>query len=264
MVQRPDDISMVFQEPQSSFSPVYTIGNQIMEAIVLHQGLDRDAARKRAIQALEEVGMPKASQTVDSYPHQLSGGMRQRAMIAMALSCNPRLLIADEPTTALDVTIQAQILELLLGLQKARAMSILIITHAMGVIAETAQVVSVMYLGKVVESAFVDEIFRNPLHRYARSLLKAIPSVERRKSDRLYSIEGTVPDASDVPPGCPFHPRCPEARPGVCSELPPAVAEPAAGHRVRCLQFDKTVSHAWSPCFRSAVSPSISRYAAAA
>lgn len=205
---RGNEIAKIFQEPMTSLSPVHTIGNQIMEAITLHQGADKDAACERAIEMLDHVGLPQPSQRIDYYPHQLSGGMRQRAMIAMALSCNPSLLIADEPTTALDVTTEAQILELMKGLQSEFGMAIMFITHNLGVIAEMADDVVVMYLGKEVELATVDDTFYNPYHPYTRDLLRSIPRIGRKTYGRLHTITCSVPDPYNIPPGCPYHPRC--------------------------------------------------------
>jgi len=228
------EIAMVFQEPMTSFSPVHTIGDQIMEAIILHQKVDKAEARERAIEMLKMVGMPKPEQTIDSYPHQLSGGMRQRAMIAMALSCHPSLLIADEPTTALDVTTEAQILELMRDLQQQLGMAILYITHDLGVIAEMAEEVIVMYLGKIVERADVDSIFYEPLHPYTRALLKSIPRIGRKAKQRLESIKGVVPDPYAIPKGCSFHPRCSKATPGLCDREEPPYVQVKSGHLVRC------------------------------
>jgi peptide/nickel transport system ATP-binding protein len=203
------DIAMIFQEPMTSFSPVHTIGNQISEAIMLHQGVDEKAARAQVIDVLRRVGMSQPQQRVDEYSYQLSGGMRQRAMIAMALACNPVLLIADEPTTALDVTTQAQILDLMRHLQQASGMAIILITHDLGVVAEMCDEVAVMYLGRVVEQAPVDEIFHNPKHPYTRALLRSIPRIDSAQGDRLESITGSVPHPFRRPTGCGFGPRCP-------------------------------------------------------
>ena len=205
---RGNEIAKIFQEPMTSLSPVHTIGNQIMEAIVLHQEVDKTEAREKAIDMLDHVGLPQPSQRIGYYPHQLSGGMRQRAMIAMALSCNPSLLIADEPTTALDVTTEAQILELMKSLQQEFGMAIMFITHNLGVIAEMADNVVVMYLGKEVELASVDDTFYAPYHPYTRDLLRSIPRVGRKSRERLHSITGSVPDPYNIPKGCPYHPRC--------------------------------------------------------
>jgi len=228
------EIAMVFQEPMTSLSPVHTIGNQIMEAITLHQEVSKAEAREKALEMLERVGMPKPSQTVDSYPHQLSGGMRQRGMIAMALSCHPSLLIADEPTTALDVTTEAQILELMGDLQRELGMAIMYITHDLGVIAEMAEEVVVMYLGKVVERADVDSLFYHPQHPYMRALLKSIPRIGKKSRQRLESIKGVVPDPYAIPRGCPFHPRCPDFIPGLCNREEGPWVQVGPGHWARC------------------------------
>ncbi len=232
-------IAMIFQEPMTSLSPVYTIGNQIMEAILLHQKVGKREARDLAVEMLVKVGMSKPLQRVDEYPHQLSGGMRQRAMIAMALSCRPKLLIADEPTTALDVTIQAQILDLMRGLQAEFGMAILMITHNLGVVAEMADHVVVMYLGKVVEEGTTDEVFYNSLHPYTRALLRSIPKVGKKSAIRLESIRGVVPDPLNLPRGCPFHPRCASFMRGVCDKSFPAPIEVTPGHRVSCHLYAK-------------------------
>ncbi len=229
---RGNEISMIFQEPMTALNPVYTAGNQIMEAIRLHQKVGKAEARKRAIEMLELVGIPSPEQRVDEYPHQLSGGMRQRVMIAMALSCNPSVLIADEPTTALDVTIQAQILDLLKKLQKEMGMAIILITHDLGVVAQTADHVAVMYAGRIVEQAPVGELFRSPRHPYTIGLLESIPRMNERK-DRLSVIPGTVPPPTAFPPGCAFHPRCPFIGEGCRDEIQVLeTVEP--GHEVRC------------------------------
>jgi oligopeptide/dipeptide ABC transporter ATP-binding protein len=239
---RGGEISMVFQEPMTSLSPVHTIGKQIMEAILLHQDVKEAEAKEIAIEVLRKVGMPKPKQTVDSYPYELSGGMRQRGMIAMALSCNPSLLIADEPTTALDVTTEAQILELMRTLQDDIGMAIMYITHDLGVVAEMSDKVVVMYLGRVVESADVKPLFYNPLHPYTRSLLKSIPRIGRKRGGRLEAIKGMVPDPYNIPPGCPFHPRCPEFIAGVCDRLEPKSIEAEMGHWVECHLYDDDIT----------------------
>jgi len=227
-------ISMIFQEPMSAFSMVYTIGNQITEVIRLHQQCNEAQARARAVDILRQVGMPKPEQTIDAYPFALSGGMRQRAMIAMALSCHPSLLIADEPTTAVDVTIQAQVLELLKELQRDLGMSLMVITHDLAVISELCDRVIIMYLGRDVESAPAKELFRNPKHPYTIGLLQSVPELGGGREQMLNAIEGSVPSPYDRPHGCPFHPRCPESMPDVCDrEYPPRV-EIGAGHTVRC------------------------------
>ncbi len=228
------EIAMVFQEPMTALSPVHTIGDQIMEVFIVHQGASRAEAREKCIAILERVGMPKPHRVADSYPHQLSGGMRQRAMIAMALSCNPSLLIADEPTTALDVTTQALILDLMRRLRDEIGMSIMLVTHNLGVVAEMAERVVVMYLGRVVESADVDAIFFDPKHPYLRALLKSIPQFGTKSKRRLEPIEGSVPDPYNIPPGCPFHPRCPDAIAGLCESVAPEGVTLALDHYVEC------------------------------
>jgi peptide/nickel transport system ATP-binding protein len=227
-------IAMIFQEPMSSFSPVHTIGSQIMEAILLHQTVSKAEARSLTIELLRLVGISGADQRVDNYPHQFSGGMRQRAMIAMALSCKPALLIADEPTTALDVTIQAQILELIRGLQKRLGMAVMFITHNLGVIAQIADTVAIMYLGQVVEYGPVREILRNPQHPYTADLLRAVPQLGKTMGQRLVAIEGSIPSPFTRLPGCPFHPRCSRFIAGRCDQAMPSVTSVAEGHTVRC------------------------------
>lgn len=242
---RGGEISMVFQEPMTSLSPVHTIGNQIIETIVLHQPVSKEAARQQAIRVLEQVNMPQPGRIVDRYPHQLSGGMRQRAMIAMALSCRPSLLIADEPTTALDVTTQAQILTQMRQLQNELGMAIIFITHDLGVIAQMVDYVIVMYLGQVVEMASVDAIFYNPKHPYTQALLRSIPRLGRKSTQgaasRLTAIRGSVPDPYSVPTGCPFHPRCRHAIKGVCDQKDPPFLEIETGHKVRCVLYEEGV-----------------------
>jgi peptide/nickel transport system ATP-binding protein len=230
------EIAMVFQEPMTSFSPVHTIGDQIMEAIVLHQGVNKEEAQVRAVDILRKVGMPNPERISDTFPHQLSGGMRQRAIIAMALSCTPTLLIADEPTTALDVTTEAQILELMRDLQNEIGMSIMFITHNLGVVAQMCDEVAVMYLGKIVEWASVDDIFYNPKHPYTVSLLRSIPRLGSSQHNRLESIKGSIPDPYTTLPGCPFHPRCPSFMPGVCDvKVPEEIfVDGNQRHTVRC------------------------------
>ncbi len=231
------EISMIFQEPMTSLSPVHTIGNQIMEAILLHMPVTKEEARARAIEMLGRVGIPKPELRIDDYPFQLSGGMRQRAMIAMALSCRPSLLIADEPTTALDVTTQAQILDLMLELQEDLGMAIMLITHDLGVVAEMADDVVVMYLGHAVERGDVDSIFHDPKHPYTRALLRSIPKVGLKARERLDSIRGMVPDPYNRPAGCLFHTRCDEAMPGVCDRVVPPRIFLGDGREVRCLLY---------------------------
>jgi peptide/nickel transport system ATP-binding protein len=228
------EIAMVFQEPMTSLNPVYTIGNHLMEAITLHQEVTKDEARERAVDILQRVGMPQPERVVDNYPHQLSGGMRQRAMIAIGLSCRPSLLIADEPTTALDVTTEAQILDLMRDLQAQMGMAIMYITHDLGVVAEICDDVIVMYLGKVAEEADIDTIFYNPKHPYTQALLKSIPMITSATKERLEPIQGIVPDPYTRIPGCPFWPRCPEFMPGTCDAQEPDEITLDAGHRVRC------------------------------
>ncbi len=227
-------ISMIFQEPMTSLNPVYTIGSQICEAIILHQKVSKAEARNRAIEMLRKVRIPVPERRIDDYPHQFSGGMRQRAMIAMALSCNPELLIADEPTTALDVTIQAQILDLLRQLQAELGMSILMITHDLGIIAEMADEVAVMYASKVVERAPVRELFAHPLHPYTAGLFHSRPEPGKPKTDKLNTIAGMVPSPLHFPSGCKFHPRCPYRQEPRCTTEEPALREIRPGHFARC------------------------------
>jgi peptide/nickel transport system ATP-binding protein len=215
---RGKEIAYIFQEPMASLSPVHTIGHQMIERIRLHMRLAAGQARQRAVEMLDRVGMPRPAQTIDRYPHQLSGGQRQRAVIAMALVCRPSLLIADEPTTALDVTTEAQILELLLELQRDFGMAMQYITHNLGVVAELVDDVVVMYLGRPVEYGPVEDIFDHPRHPYTRALLRSIPKLGKKSRERLESIRGMVPDPFRLPAGCAFHPRCPLYQPGVCDE----------------------------------------------
>jgi oligopeptide/dipeptide ABC transporter ATP-binding protein len=221
---RGNDVAMIFQEPMTSLNPVLRVGEQVAEAIELHQDVSHAVARARAIEAFARVGIPAPEQRVDEYPHQLSGGLRQRVMIAMALACNPQLLIADEPTTALDVTIQAQILELIAKLQRELGMAVLLITHDLGVVAETARRVAVMYAGRIVEEGDVLDVFERPRHPYTAGLLRSRPRLDVPHG-RLVPIEGSVPDALHQPPGCAFHPRCPLAQERCKREEPPLVAE---------------------------------------
>ncbi len=234
---RGNEIAMIFQEPMTSLNPVYTIGNQIMEAIILHQHLKKKEARKKAIEMLYAVGIPVPEQRVDEYPHQLSGGMRQRAMIAMALSCNPSLLIADEPTTALDVTIEAQVLDLMNGLRENFNTAIQFITHDLGVIAQMADDVVIMYLGKIVERATASEIFHNTKHPYTQGLMNSIPSLATTKKERLIPIKGVVPDPFEVPEGCGFEPRCPQAM-EICKTKIPPLKEVASCHLAACWLYE--------------------------
>jgi oligopeptide/dipeptide ABC transporter ATP-binding protein len=230
---RGNQIAMIFQEPMTSLNPVFTVGDQIAEAAIIHQGLSRKAARDRAIEMLKLVGIPDPDERVDQYPHQLSGGMRQRVMIAMALICHPKVLIADEPTTALDVTIQAQILELLDRLQKEMGMGVLLITHDLGVVAGHTDRVVVMYAGEVVETATTTALFDRPTHPYTEGLLAAVPRIDAPRS-RLHAIPGQVPAATAWPVGCRFHPRCPYAWDKCVAEHPPLLETGAAGHTARC------------------------------
>ena len=241
---RGKEIAMIFQEPMSSFSPVHTIGSQIAEAILLHQDVTKEKAREMTIELLRLVGISGATERVDNFPHQFSGGMRQRAMIAMALSCNPALLIADEPTTALDVTIQAQILELMRGLQKRLGMAVMFITHNLGVIAQIADTVAIMYLGQVVEYGPVREILRNPKHPYTIDLLRAVPRLGKTAGQHLVAIEGSIPSPFERPTGCPFHPRCSRAMAGRCEVIMPAVTQIGEQHTVRCLLYEPETSNA--------------------
>lgn len=233
---RGKEISMIFQEPMTSLSPMYTVGNQIIENILLHTDKSKEEARKLCIELLDQVGIPKPHRLVDEYPFRLSGGMRQRAMIAMALSCKPTLLIADEPTTALDVTTQANILDLMRDIQKEYQMALLFITHDLGVVAEIADKVAVMYLGKIVESGSVDTIFNNPKHPYTQALLRSIPKISRTR-EKLDTIQGMVPNPYRRPGGCPFHPRCAQAMP-VCSTAVPSVTQFSKDHTTRCLLYE--------------------------
>ena len=232
------EIALIFQEPMSSFSPVHTIGNQIVEAIRLHDAIDRRQARERTIEMLRRVGVSSPEERVDQLSYQLSGGLRQRAMIAMALSCRPTLLIADEPTTALDVTTQTQILTLMRQLQQEDGMAIMLITHDLGVIAEMATDVAVMYLGRVVEQAPVDAIFHAPRHPYTRALLRSIPRMRARSRERLAPIAGAIPHPYDRPTGCPFHNRCPDFMPGTCDREMPPVRRVDAQHAVSCFLYE--------------------------
>lgn len=232
---RGGDIAMIFQEPMKAFSPIHTIGNQIMEGILLHVTNDPKEARQLALEILKKVGMPNAEQRLDEYPHQLSGGMRQRAMIAMALSCNPSILIADEPTTALDVTVQAQVLQLINDLKNNIGTSVIFITHDLGVISEMSDEVAVMYLGKVVEYTDVDTLFHGALHPYTVALLESIPSIAKTAKSKLESIEGTVPFPMNLPKGCGFYSRCKRAKDGVCNVDDIPMIEIDEGHFVRCV-----------------------------
>ena len=230
---RGKEIAMIFQEPMTALNPVFRVGEQICETMRVHDGLNRAAARKRALYLLERVGIGNPRQRLDQYPHELSGGMRQRIMIAIALACRPQILIADEPTTALDVTIQAQILLLLRDLQRELGMAVMLITHDLGVVAQVVDRVVVMYAGRIVEEGSVAAVFERPSHPYTRLLLQSIPSLDQEQ-DRLQTIPGMVPGLSHLPSGCRFHPRCPDARPP-CRERAPAAFEVAPGHRAACI-----------------------------
>ncbi len=232
---RGNEISMIFQEPMTSLNPVFTIGDQIMEAIQLHQRLNKKEARKKAIDMLDRVKIPFPEKRIDSYPHQLSGGMRQRAMIAMALSCQPKLLIADEPTTALDVTIQAEVLRLLREIQREMGMSVMLITHDLGVVSEVGDRVAVMYAGRLVEYGPVETIFHEMRHPYTKGLLESIPQLEEKRN-RLNAIPGQVPDPMNLPEGCKFHPRC-YLRVEECRKEEPPLFEVKEGHYSRCLRW---------------------------
>ena len=231
------EIALIFQEPMSSFSPVHSVGNQIIEAIRLHQPVGRREARAKTIEMLRRVGVSSPEQRVDQLAYQLSGGLRQRAMIAMALSCQPTLLIADEPTTALDVTTQTQILELMRQLQQEDGMAIMLITHDLGVVAEMATDVAVMYLGRVVEQGPVDAIFHAPRHPYTRALLRSIPRIRSRSRERLTPIAGSVPHPYDRPTGCPFHPRCTDFMAGTCDRQEPTLRPVGDQHAVSCFLY---------------------------
>ena len=234
---RGGEIGLVFQEPMTSFSAYHTVGNQMIEAIRLHSDLSKTAARERAIELLRIVGVPQPRRRIDEYAFELSGGLRQRVMIAMALSAEPRILIADEPTTALDVTTQAQILELVRRLQAEQGLAVILITHDMGVIAEMADDVVVMYLGREVEKGSVDEIFHSPRHPYTRSLLRSIPSIMAEPRSRLLTIAGSIPHPYNRPKGCPFHPRCPDFMPGICDGGFPAVTAIGPRQEVSCFLY---------------------------
>jgi peptide/nickel transport system ATP-binding protein len=236
---RGGEIGYVFQEPMSSLSAYHTIGNQLIEAIRLHRPVNKAEARDRAIELLRMVGIPRPEQRVDSYSFELSGGLRQRVMIALSLAAEPRILIADEPTTALDVTTQAQILELIRRIQEERNLAVVLITHDMGVIAEMADAVAVMYLGKVVETGPVDAIFHAPKHPYTQSLLRSIPSVLAEPLSRLATITGSIPHPFARPAGCPFHPRCPSFIPGTCDAGAPGLTRLAPDHEARCFLYEQ-------------------------
>ena len=241
---RGNDMAMIFQEPMTSLNPVYRVGKQIVEAIRTHENVSKKEARERAIDMLRKVGIPSPEKRIDDYPHQMSGGMRQRVMIAMALSCNPKLLIADEPTTALDVTIQAQILDLLRRLRDDTGMAVLLITHDLGVVSETADRVVVMYCGQVVEEAEVRTLFDHPMHPYTLGLLKSIPRLEDDDSKRLYMIKGMVPNPLEMPPGCHFSDRCDSCM-DICREKIPDLVD-VGGHKVLCFLYENAEGQAKS------------------
>jgi peptide/nickel transport system ATP-binding protein len=238
---RGDELAMIFQEPMTSLNPSYTVGDQIAEAIILHQEVDEAEAEKRTIRILDQVGMANPKAIYRRYPHELSGGMRQRAMIAMGLSCNPSVLFADEPTTALDVTTEAQILDLMRDLQAELGMTIVFITHNLGVVAQMCDYVAVMYLGRVVEQTTVENLFYNPKHPYTSALLNSIPRAGSRVHARLQPIRGVVPDPYSSIKGCPFHPRCNSFMPGKCDQAVPAVSTVEEGHTVRCFLYSDEV-----------------------
>jgi oligopeptide/dipeptide ABC transporter ATP-binding protein len=241
---RGNDVAMIFQDPMTSLNPVFTVGEQIAEALRLHRKLSRKDARAAAAEAMREVSIPDPELRVNDYPHQLSGGMRQRVMIAMALACDPKVLIADEPTTALDVTIQAQILELLDNLRRTRDLAVLLITHDLGVVAEVADRVAVMYTGKIVEESPVDELFARPKHPYTEGLLRSVPKLTAKdvaRKTRLQTIEGTVPRPTALPPGCHFEPRCPYRMPR-CREAEIPLYQAMEGVTVRCVLFDPAIA----------------------
>jgi oligopeptide/dipeptide ABC transporter ATP-binding protein len=241
---RGDDVSMIFQDPMTSLNPVFTVGEQIAEALRLHRNMNKEQARKAAIDAMHEVSIPDPSRRVKDYPHQLSGGMRQRIMIAMALACDPELLIADEPTTALDVTIQAQILDLLNVLRETRKLAVLLITHDLGVVAEVADRVCVMYTGKIVEESPVDEIFEKPKMPYTQGLLRSVPKLGEKgneKATRLQTIEGTVPSPTNLPDGCHFAPRCEFCIEGICTTGEIPLYQLGNDVKVRCVLYDENL-----------------------
>ena len=241
---RGNDMAMIFQEPMTSLNPVYRVGKQIVEAIRTHEKVSKKEARERAIDLLRKVGIPSPEKRIDDYPHQMSGGMRQRVMIAMALACNPKLLIADEPTTALDVTIQAQILDLLRRLRDDTGMAVLLITHDLGVVSETADRVVVMYCGQVVEEAEVRALFDHPMHPYTLGLLKSIPRLEDDDTKRLYMIKGMVPNPLEMPPGCHFSDRCDSCM-DICRQQVPDLVD-VGGHKVRCFLYEDAAGNAKS------------------
>lgn len=233
---RGNDIAMIFQEPMTSLNPVHTVGNQVMEVLKIHRHLGKSEALEKTVELFHLVGIPDPGKRISNYPHQLSGGLRQRVMIAMALACNPKLLIADEPTTALDVTIQAQILRLIKDLQRKINMSVLMITHDLGVIAEVSDEVCVMYAGTVVEYADVFSVFEIPLHPYTVGLYNSIPTLAQHQKEKLYNIPGVVPNLMRLPDGCRFWPRCSEAK-NICSKKDPDMIEVRKGHKVKCWKY---------------------------
>lgn len=235
---RGNSISMVFQDALSSLNPTFTVGYQLREALIIHQGMTKKEANEKAVEMLRLVGIPAPERRIKQYPHELSGGMRQRVMIAIALSCRPKLLIADEPTTALDVTIQAQIMDLIVELNKQLDMGVILITHDLGVVAETCQRVAVMYLGQIVEEASVEDIFDNPKHPYTWGLIKSIPRLEGDRSEPLHTIKGMVPLLSQIPSGCRFAERCPYAT-DMCREKMPELVSVSDTHRVRCFKYSE-------------------------
>ena len=234
---RGNEIALIPQEPMAAFSPVHTIGNQLIESVQLHQSLSKDQAFNIAVERLNEVGIPNPLEAMNRYSWELSGGLRQRAMIGMALTCNPSLLIADEPTTAIDVTTQAQVLNLIRDLQQKNQMAIIFITHDLGVIAQLADDVIVMYLGQVMEKGPVDEIFHNPLHPYSKALLKSIPGVKTKNRSKLPTIEGSIPHPFNRPKGCPFYQRCDDAIPGTCNQVPPNLFPVTEKQHVSCFKY---------------------------
>jgi peptide/nickel transport system ATP-binding protein len=238
---RGEELAMIFQEPMTSLNPSYTVGDQIAEAIILHQEVNTEEAKKRTIHILDQVGMANAAGIFSRYPHELSGGMRQRAMIAMGLSCNPKVLFADEPTTALDVTTEAQILDLMRDLQVELGMTIVFITHNLGVVAQMCDSVAVMYLGRIVEQAMIEPIFYNPKHPYTKALLNSIPHAGSRIHSRLEPIRGVVPDPYSSIRGCAFHPRCNSFIPGKCDQAVPAMTSVGDSHTVRCFLYSDEV-----------------------
>lgn len=240
---RGKDIAMIFQDPMSTLNPVYTVGNQIMEMLCHHEKIDKKTARARCIKMLEDLGIPNPEERFDQYPHEFSGGMKQRVMIAIAMICNPHILIADEPTTALDVTIQAQILELIKKMQQQHGTSVILITHNMGIVAEIADDVAVMYMGRVVECGTLEQIFTNPVHPYTKALMRSVPVLGMNKAQQLETIEGTTPDASTVFAGCEFADRCAYAKPE-CHQRFPRDTQVEEGHIVRCLLVEEEVAHA--------------------